>query len=112
MMLAVTMQRKASINTACGTPIEALSAPTARLNTSWYAWATAPGSESIIPTVMIIETPFPIPRWVICSPSQVRIIQPVVSNITLTMKNTGIFPAIMILPNCPLSKPWNIVSGL
>ena len=66
----------------------------------------------MMPTVMIIETPLPMPRWVICSPSQVSIMQPVVSSITLTIKNTGMFPATIIAPNCPLSKPVNIVSGL
>ena len=35
MMEAVTTHRKTSMSTACGTPIDALSAPTARLNTSW-----------------------------------------------------------------------------
>lgn len=90
----------------------ALSAPTALSNTMWYACVQAPGSVSIMPTVMIIETPFPTPLCVICSPSQVRTMQPAVIKTTLTTKKIGIFPATIIEPHCAVSKPEKNVPGL
>ena len=39
---------------------------------------TAPGSPATMPTRMIIEMPLPMPRSVICSPSHIRNIVPVV----------------------------------
>ena len=35
-------------------------------------WASAAGTSAMMPTKMISDTPLPIPREVICSPSHIR----------------------------------------
>ena len=52
--------------------------PAGARNTKAYASAKAFGRSDRIPTVISKEIPFPIPRWVICSPNHIRIKEPVV----------------------------------
>jgi hypothetical protein len=47
----------------------------------------AAGSPATIPAKMIMEMPLPMPRSVICSPSHMRKSVPVVSVITVVMRN-------------------------
>ena len=48
------------------------------------------GIEATIPAKIIIETPFPYPLSVICSPSQVTIILPAVRIIPMVTKTCGV----------------------
>jgi hypothetical protein len=48
---------------------------------------TAPGSPATIPERMIMEMPLPTPRSVICSPSHMRNMVPVVMVMVAVMRN-------------------------
>ena len=61
---------------------------------------TAPGSPATMPERMIIEMPLPMPRSVICSPSHMRNMVPVVM-VTVAVSMNG-QPCTSVMP--PLSS--------
>ena len=76
-------------------------------------WSTvrpmAPGNPATMPPRMIIEMPLPTPRSVICSPSHMRNIAPVVMVMVATNRNCQ--PGDITMPCCcrPLAatNDWN-----
>ncbi len=73
----------------------------------------AAGSPATMPPKMIIEMPLPMPRSVICSPSHMRNMVPVISVITVVMRNAR--PGSITSPGCDSSatempSAWNVAS--
>ena len=56
----------------------------AAVNIKLYIVVTAEGSEDIIPIKIITEIPFPIPLFVICSPSHIRSAVPATNDNTIS----------------------------
>ena len=61
----------------------------------------AAGRPATMPAKMIIEMPLPMPRSVICSPSHMRNIVPVMSVITVVKRNAR--PGSITRPGCDSS---------
>ena len=51
-------------------------------------WASVVGSWATMPAMMISETPLPMPRLVICSPSHIRNMVPPIRVTTVVMRNS------------------------
>ena len=63
------------------------------------------GIEATIPAKIIIETPFPYPLSVICSPNQVTIMLPAVKMIPITIKTCGVRAVVKSLAPDKALKP-------
>ena len=63
------------------------------------------GIEATIPAKIIIETPFPYPLSVICSPNQVTIILPAVRIAPITRKTCGVRGTVKSLAPDKALKP-------
>jgi hypothetical protein len=73
----------------------------APVRTSSIVPPAAAGSPATMPPKMIIEMPLPSPRSVICSPSHIRNIVPVVSVMTVVKRNAR--PGSSTRPGCDSS---------
>jgi hypothetical protein len=78
------------------------------------------GSEATIPPKMMIETPLPIPFWVINSPSQISSMVPAVMEIRIARvpriswskpKAGRMGCWLVALRNCTVPKAWRKASG-
>ncbi len=76
MIPIVTRKKRTIMTTASGSPCPAF-VPTGPKKKR-YVWATAPGRVARMPIVIRSETPLPMPRCVICSPSHIMSIVPAV----------------------------------
>jgi len=91
-VVASTRMMSSSANGPCISPLLTASA----------VLPTAPGSPATMPERMIIEMPLPMPRSVICSPSHMRNMVPVVMVMVAVNRNdqpvTSVMPPLASAP--------------
>ena len=73
----------------------------------------APGMSARMPTVIRMEVPLPMPRWVICSPNHSMTMEPAVRRVTPRQTKSVLFSITTIWPvKLPKPKAWPTLVGL